>query len=114
MTLHHVPNLETMLGEITRCLEPGGYLIIKEHDASDDYDKLLIDIEHMLYNYVTMKPQDARDAVSKYYGKYYNWMEWDEKMKNHGLKLVNSRYYYTGPKFTLQPTRHYYAFYQLS
>lgn len=29
-TLHHVPNVSTVLGEIFRCLKPGGYALVRE------------------------------------------------------------------------------------
>jgi len=37
VTLHHVPQLNSMLLELTRILRPGGYLILREHDCKKAY-----------------------------------------------------------------------------
>ena len=38
--------------QLTRVLKPGGYLLITEHSASNDYDRMLIDIQHAFFELV--------------------------------------------------------------
>ena len=53
--LHHVnlSELNRTISELYRVLKKGGILIIREHDCIDDNVRLLIDIEHTLYETVT-------------------------------------------------------------
>jgi|TARA_B110000259_G_scaffold188301_1_gene246350 SAM-dependent methyltransferase len=39
-TLHHIPNVSFVLGEMTRCLKPGGYMLIRDPLCSQgDWEK---------------------------------------------------------------------------
>jgi SAM-dependent methyltransferase len=37
VTLHHVADLEKTLRELTRISQPGGYLVIREHDCASEF-----------------------------------------------------------------------------
>ena len=112
MVLHHIKNLNFSLQEIKRILQPGGYLFITEHDAFTYADHMLIDIEHALYMEVfTKKPE--KDALKKYYGKYFDKLEWIYLLHLFGLEYKSSGYVSRTINFELQPTREFYAIFQL-
>jgi ubiquinone/menaquinone biosynthesis C-methylase UbiE len=79
--LHHVNELNNLISEINRCLSDDGLLVIREHNAFDDSDKLLIDIEHMLYSIVN-------NSKSLGYIKCYSKIEWIEILKKNGFYPV--------------------------
>ena len=111
MVLHHIPQLEKTLKEITRVLKPGGFLIISEHDAFTDYDKMLIDVEHLIYE---MALKDNQNILHNYYGKYYNLYEWHYIMDKFNFKLIQYKHYnvFAGARFNVNATRYFYAIYQ--
>lgn len=110
MTLHHIPDVSKMLGEISRCLKPGGILLIREHNASDAIDKMLCDIEHLAYDFKENRDYDLRNAKNNM--TYYNWMEWDVLMKKHNLEYVYASHDWSSPKETIGPDKVYHCFYR--
>jgi len=111
MVLHHVKNLKLMLDEIHRILKPGGYLIIKEHDALTSLDYMLADVEHAIYEIVYGK-SNHQEFEKSHYAKYYDWLEWDLIMYKHQFKCIYSRHIYSHTSQYFQPTRGYIAIYQ--
>lgn len=56
--IHHVPNIDGFIKEMTRVLKPGGYLVLREHNIENEKDKLLIDAEHYIFaTIMTKKPE---------------------------------------------------------
>jgi len=52
-TLHHVKvDLNILIYEVYRILKTDGILLIREHNCENNADKMLIDIEHSLYDIV--------------------------------------------------------------
>ena len=49
MVLHHVENIDNLLREMNRIVKKGGFIYLVEHDTFTDIDKMLVDIEHALY-----------------------------------------------------------------
>ena len=88
-SLHHMKNVDKMISEIFRVLHPGGYIIIREHDCSNDNIKLLIDIEHCLFEKVLCEG-DCCDFEKNYYGEYKSKEEWNSIFTNNGLKLCDT------------------------
>ena len=66
MVLHHVKYYGKMLSESTRVLATGGYLVIKEHDASSLSTKRLVFIQHLLYD-VLDYDADVDEFKSQHY-----------------------------------------------
>lgn len=50
MTLHHIPRWKTVLRNATRWLRKGGRLFIREHDATTNFDRLLLDLHDNAFN----------------------------------------------------------------
>ena len=76
--LHHVQNLQEMLRECSRVLKQNGTLVIIEHDVWDDYDHMLIDIQHNVYRHL----YNESDA----YSNYMNFYEWDVALMKENFK----------------------------
>ena len=104
-SLHHMKN--NVISELYRILEPGGYIIIREHDCDSNFMKILIDIEHCLFETVLKDQSDL--FVSTYYGEYRSWYEWNKLFENNGFYYCKRRYNFKTTRNN--PTRYYYAMY---
>lgn len=112
MTLHHLNDeeLDTMLKEIYRIVKPNGYFVIRDHDAVTDFDYLLCDIEHSLYNDLR---ENSPDFYETYYGRYFDWLEWNYLIGKFNFKLLHKKMDQTRSFiYNIGPTRSYYAVYQ--
>ena len=85
-TLHHVNSLQPFLKEIYRVVKPGGFFIIIEHDSYNDYDKMLLDIEHKMYGVIYDKREDYCDKPD--FMETYNRFEWRFLLEQVGFKYV--------------------------
>jgi len=65
--INHYGNIVPVLNEITRVLDTGGYLLIKEFDVNTDIDRLYADVDHMLLYHLAGK---YNDLVDQYVGNY--------------------------------------------
>lgn len=70
LTLHHADDIMEVINECKRILKKEGIIVIIEHDVWNDYDNMIIDLQHRIYNYIFNE-----NEVSK--GDYYNYIEWD-------------------------------------
>ncbi len=95
--LHHIENVDFVLNELTRINSK--FLIIREHDCRDNYDRMLIDVEHSLFEMC------IEDADISYLNNYKAWYrskgEWINMIENKGYKLLfatnpygTTRYWY--------------------
>lgn len=76
--LHHVPNREKALSEMSRVLKKGGVVIFRDIRLRHALDKLLyrlIDLSCFAYN--SNMP------------KYFRAKEWEQKLFENGLKLLH-------------------------
>ena len=78
LTLHHIKDLSTTLNEINRILKKDGFVVIYEHDVWNDYDNIIIDLQHDIYKYIYSEK-------TNYYSKYYNFYEWDLIFNEYGF-----------------------------
>ncbi len=109
MMLHHVENLDDMLNEINRIIKKGGYFMIREHDAMNYADYMLCDIEHMLFDVVD---RGSDKNKLEYYAEYYDWVEWDYMLNNHGFEHIYSSFISDSVHYELTSTRAFYAIYK--
>jgi SAM-dependent methyltransferase len=84
MVLHHLREEEqkVMIGEIVRCLRPGGRLILKEHDLDTPADKALADVEHVMYE-VAKTGTPYEKYMADYYGEYHGAEHWTSLLSEH-------------------------------
>lgn len=113
MVLHHVKDLDKAIREIYRVLKPGGYLFLTEHSASNDYDRMLIDIQHAFFELV-FRNTNKYKYYSNYYGKYYDRFTWHYIMSKYNLKLTHhdSKFYSESIRHEIFPTRYFYSIYK--
>lgn len=104
MSLHHIPELDEMLAEISRVLKPGGYLLIKEHDCWNDMDKMLVDVEHAMFVKCLEKSSVLDDDCLVAW--YKNTEEWAKTIEKYKFKNIGNEFYYAGKwRFSISPTR---------
>jgi len=114
MVIHHVKASmrQKLLDEVKRVAKPGAYVLIREHDAQNDYDKMLIDIEHSIFSR-SYPGRIESDFLSTYYGDYLSKRQLSDMLASNGFKYVQSGFAYEdfGRK-TISPTRYYWALYR--
>jgi ubiquinone/menaquinone biosynthesis C-methylase UbiE len=108
--LHHIEKLDKAINEIKRVLKPNGFILILEHDNHDDYDNLLIDIEHLFYGIFYDKNLDF--IKNPVFAKYYNWLEWNYIFSNHNFHYVNGNVLFTEVTHDMNYDNICYAIYQ--
>jgi ubiquinone/menaquinone biosynthesis C-methylase UbiE len=87
MVLHHTKPLNKLLSEISRCLNNNGILFIREHAPIGSNDRMIIDIEHMLYASIEgIYPK----VLDEYFGDYKNIIDMRALIENKGLKYIIS------------------------
>ena len=109
MMLHHVENLELMITELYRIIKHDGYLIIIEHDAISNIDKMLCDIEHSLFAF--MYENAKENFLQTYYATYYDKDEWNILFLKNGFKYIASNFIFDAT-VNITPTRTFYSIYQ--
>lgn len=107
-SLHHMKNLDSRLKDIKRIIKRGGYLIIREHDCCDDNMKMLIDIEHCIFELVLKEYN--QQFVNEYYADYKSKYQWSDIFCSLGFKYIHTKYPQRYGKNN--PTRYYYAMYK--
>ena len=75
LTLHHIEEMEKIILEIKRILKNGGIFLLIEHNIYTDYDRMIVDIEHLLYSAIYDKKTDYIENPD--YMKCYNKYEWN-------------------------------------
>lgn len=107
-SLHHMKNINNVISELYRITEPGGYIIIREHDCDSGFVKILIDIEHCIFECIM---KDLSDNFSdKYYGNYKSKIEWSNLFERSGFVYCNKRYNFKMARNN--HTKYYYAMYK--
>lgn len=105
---HHIEFLNFYLKELFRILKPGGILIIREHDCLNSSNQILIDIEHVIHEYVV--PDTPNDKIfDTYYAFYKSYKELNSILEKNGFVYVKSNYNFDE---IINPTRYYYSIYK--
>jgi len=110
MVLHHVKNLDLLLQEVHRILHKDGIVYIEEHNALTDFDYILCDIEHGLYECVTRNEKNR--YFNDYYAKYYDWIELTAIMRNYNFSYCVGDVYLPQFDFIITATKKHYAIYK--
>jgi len=105
---HHIQFLSFYLQNLYNILKPGGILILREHDCLNTSTQLLIDIEHVLYEYV-LSDTPNENIFDTYYAFYKSYKELRNMLEKIGFKYITSNYNYD---ISINPTRYYYSIYK--
>jgi SAM-dependent methyltransferase len=97
VSMHHMDKLtiNNLMLNLKRILKPNALVIIKEHDMTEDYLKIVIDLEHHLYH-ILMTPNSelTEENINKYLQTFINnyipKLELDALMINNNFKHINS------------------------
>jgi len=95
VTLHHMNNqtINNLLNECYRILKKNGYLIIKEHDSTEDNLEYIY-WEHHLYHILDFGYNNKVININEYMKTYklYNFKskeKWEGLINEHNFKLIN-------------------------
>jgi len=108
-TLHHVESLDNFLKEIWRILKPNCYLIIIEHDAYDDFDKIIFDLEHKIYS-LLYDNKSITDPID--YMNTLNRFEWNYLLHKNKFKHVYDNILFMNTDRVIRYDKPFYAFYK--
>jgi ubiquinone/menaquinone biosynthesis C-methylase UbiE len=109
-SLHHVEELQLTLKELSRIVKKGGYLLIREHDCVNNVAKMLIDVEHALFERSCPEKEDDGSFQKSYYGEYRSKGEWSKLLQSVGFRYIPL--YYPCINRYKNPTNYYYALYK--
>jgi SAM-dependent methyltransferase len=110
LSLHHVKNLNKFIKEIYRIIKPNGYLLFIDHSVYDDYDRLFVNIQHLLYTVFYDKKKNYIDNPDYIY--CYNKYEWNYIMnKNKFIPKKQDRLEFE-IQFEINYDNIFYSFYQ--
>jgi ubiquinone/menaquinone biosynthesis C-methylase UbiE/serine/threonine protein kinase len=97
--LHHIKDIDFVLTELRRICKQ--VLIIREHDCRGNTDRMLIDLEHSMYE-LCVEPEPNIKFLNDYEAWYHSKEEWASMLQKYGFKTIHT----TDPKGS---TRYYYA-----
>ena len=106
--LHHVEFMDFYIKELHRILKPGGILVIKEHDCINATTQLLIDIEHIIHEYVEPEIPNV-DILNRYVAFYKSFTELNKLLQKNGFEFISDNYNFDT---RINPTRYYFAIYK--
>lgn len=110
-SLHHMKDLKYRLKDCCRMLNPGGLIILIEHDVFEAEDHCVVDIEHAIYERV--RKNNSKEFLKTYYAKYVNWIEIDLLMNSCSFDYI--KYYEYDEGFqnkNVTPTKSYMGVYR--
>lgn len=115
MTMHHLKNLDNIIGEMRRILKPGGIFIFREHDlpeASEGhkdedfaaYTTLFLELVHYMEDGIFFPidfsykekcidssggiPADIVKFFSRHWAKYRSARDWERVVNSAGLRQI--------------------------
>lgn len=103
-SLHHIEDIDFRLEELSELCKEGCTFIVREHDAINNEIKMLIDIEHLIYE-VLIDGVDIKEFTKNYYARYFSIIELEDLLRKYEFEKV-----YQGEIFGF--TRYYYSAYR--
>eukprot|EP01101_Sappina_pedata_P001839 TRINITY_DN1192_c0_g1_i1.p1 TRINITY_DN1192_c0_g1~~TRINITY_DN1192_c0_g1_i1.p1 ORF type:complete len:390 (-),score=94.22 TRINITY_DN1192_c0_g1_i1:12-1181(-) len=91
MSLHHVEKVQEMIKEISRVLEDGGILLIREHDIDrNEALSVMLDLVHGLYCMVWNSPPEM-ETFTEYFACYRRKAEWVSMITSAGFEDITQK-----------------------
>jgi len=107
MVLHHIPNLDNTLSEISRILSKGGYFMIREHGSFTPINYMINDIEHGLYYHSNNEGEAFHKEPKEFqFTRYLHTWECIYLFKKYGFEPVFNNADYTGITNEMMPTNY--------
>lgn len=91
MVLHHIENLDETLKELKRVIKPNGFLFLSEQVPAGFGERIIIDIEHAIYELI-IGNNNFDNFAKDYYSNYYHWLEWQLILEKYNFKLLKKEY----------------------
>jgi SAM-dependent methyltransferase len=110
LSLHHIDDLNNFIKEINRIIKPGGYFLLIDHSVYNDYDRLFINIQHMLYSVFYDKRKNYIENPDFIY--CYNMYEWNYIITKNNFYLKKEDILSFGKEYSLNYDNIFYGFYQ--
>ncbi len=118
MVLHHIKDIDNEMKELNRILVPGGYIVLREHNAENINEKILIDIEHRIYDMVIdgkIKKCNIDNDIQYYTGNnikkeigyeayYKSAEEWIDLFNKYGFQKVDVILPFKNQKYNVNKT----------
>jgi 2-polyprenyl-3-methyl-5-hydroxy-6-metoxy-1,4-benzoquinol methylase len=98
--LHHIKNIDFVLRELSRICN--GVLIIREHNCENDIDRMIIDLEHSLFE-ITIESKPNIKFLNDYEAWYKSKKEWINILSKYGFRHISNSL-----KMYSSPTKYYY------
>ena len=112
MVMHHTEKKDEMIKEAYRVLKKGGILYVRDHDALREGDKILIDIEHILWRMQTNDKSNLNKWIKERI-YYLDRFILDYLANVNKFKLVHADYYSVNPVYNeINEQRAFYAIYK--
>jgi FAD/FMN-containing dehydrogenase/SAM-dependent methyltransferase len=85
--LHHAPldRLDAFIASIHRVLKPGGLLVVRDHDVSDDYMRAMASLAHAVFNAGLGTAWETNAAELRHFRPVADWIA---ILARHGLEAV--------------------------
>ncbi|HEV8695429.1 MAG TPA: FAD-binding protein [Lysobacter sp.] len=88
--LHHAPldRLDAFVASLHRAMRPGGLLILRDHDVTDDYMRALVSLAHAVFNAGLGTPWEVNARELRHFRTIDDWVE---VLQRHGFSPVGPR-----------------------
>jgi ubiquinone/menaquinone biosynthesis C-methylase UbiE len=109
--LHHIQQYKKTLSEFYRILQPGGYVLIREHDVRNLQDKVTVDVEHSIFDQVLTSgksPVEYAAVIQAHYAVYFSYYELCKEFRSAGF-VPEGQFKTSSVK---GPSRYYYSLYR--
>ncbi|MCI4568274.1 FAD-binding protein [Lysobacter sp. CFH 32150] len=82
--LHHIPldRIDTFIASLHRVVKPGGLLILRDHDVTDEYMRALVALAHIVFNAGLGTPWETNARELRHFRTIDAWVE---ILQRHGF-----------------------------
>ena len=110
LSLHHIKDLNNFIKEILRITKPGGYFILIEHSVVTDYDRIFINIQHLLFTVLYDNRMNYLENPDFIY--CYSMYEWNYIMMKHNFILKREESLSFDTQFSFKYDNIFYGIFQ--